>query len=242
MITAFLAFIVSGTIKGTLGVGLPIAAVGLMTLSIDPRLAISLMVFPIMFANIWQYFRSTKALWIAKHYWLFAVVLLLSLLSTTFFTARISTSLLLAFIGLVIVIFSLMNLAFTPPPIPSRFDRLAQTVCGIVAGVMGGLTAMWSPAIATYLISRGTSKDDFVGISGFLFLVGSVPLCIGFWQNGMLTGPVALVSAGMILPTLIGFSIGEWIRRRLDADKFKTIVLVFFLFVGLNLIRKAFTS
>ena len=73
----------------------------------------------------------------------------------------------------------------------------------------------------------------------FLFFVGSLPLCIGFWQNGMLTGPIALVSAGMIIPTLVGFSLGEVIRRNLHPERFKTLVLVFFLLIGLNLVRKA---
>ncbi len=238
MYTALIAFLVAGTIKGTLGVGLPVAAVALMAQFIDPRLAIALMVFPIMFANIWQFFRARQRLRIVQEHWIFALTMLISLGIATVFTSRISTSALIIFVGVVIILFSLTNLMFNPPAIPNRLDRACQSVFGVISGITGGLTAIWSPAIAIYLIGRGKEKDEFVGISGFLFLVGSIPLCIGFWQNGMLTGRTALLSMGMMIPTLIGFSIGEYIRRRIDARRFKTLVLVFFLLMGINLIRK----
>ncbi|MDA0349155.1 MAG: sulfite exporter TauE/SafE family protein [Verrucomicrobia bacterium] len=234
-----MAFLAAGVIKGTLGVGLPIAAVGLMTQFIDPRLAISLVVFPIMFSNIWQMFRAGEIKNTVIKYWIFAFVLAISLLVTTFYTARVAADVLVAFVGVVIILFSLMNLISTPPSIPEKVDRPSQLIGGLIAGVMGGFTAIWSPPIAAYLIARNTDKDEFVRATGFLFLIGSIPLSVGFWQNGLMTGPVAMVSAGMIIPTIAGFSIGEIIRRKLNPDRFKKLVLIFFLLIGLNLIRKA---
>lgn len=209
-----------------------------MSQLIDPRLAISLMAFPILFANTWQFYRSGKMGDTIKRYRIIAVMLVISMLIATWFTARVSTEFLMIFIGVVLVLFALMNLAFKPPPIPQRFDRLSQVIGGIAAGVTGGLTAIWSPPVAAFLIARNVEKDEFVGVSGFLFLIGSFPLCIGFWQNGMLTGPVALVSAGMIIPTLAGYFIGEFIRSKIQPTGFRMIVLVFFFLIGLNLIRK----
>ncbi len=218
--------------------GLPVAAVALMAQFIDPRLAITLMVFPILFANTWQFLRARERVLIAKRHWIFALALLITFSIATFFTARVSGNALIIFVGIVIIVFSITNLMFNPPPIPDRLDRPCQIFFGALSGITGGLTAIWSPAIAIYLIGRGIEKDEFVGISGFLFLVGSIPLCLGFWLNGMLTGTTAVLSMTMMIPTLIGFSLGEFIRKRIDAKKFKSIVLIFFLFMGLNLIRK----
>ena len=53
-----IAFLFSGMIKGFLGIGLPAAAMAMLTIFIDPKTAISLMVLPIIFANVMQYFRS----------------------------------------------------------------------------------------------------------------------------------------------------------------------------------------
>ena len=238
MLIATACFLLSGIIKGTVGVGLPIAAVGLMVLFIGPRLAMSLMVFPIMFANIWQTFSGGTIKRVYKKYLLFAVILAVSLYVTTSFTPGIAPDTLVLFVGIVIIIFALMNLMFNPPPMPVRFHRPAAVVASLCAGIMGGLTAIWSPPIAAYMIATNTEKDEFVCATGMLFLVGSVPLCIGFWNNGLMTGPTALVSAAMIIPTLIGFAIGEAIRRRLNPDRFKKVVLVVFFLIGINLIRR----
>ncbi len=239
ILIASCCFFVAGISKGTLGVGLPIAAVGLMTLFIDARLAVTLMVFPIMLTNVWQVYRSGNAGAIARKNIRFAVVLLLSLWITTFFTTRVSADILVALVGFVIILFSLVNLVIQVPPIPDRFDKAGQTIGGILAGITGGFTAIWSPPVAAYLIAKGVEKDEFVGSTGFLFIVGSIPLCIGFWQNGMLTGPIAMVSMGMLIPTLAGFTVGELIRSRIDARRFKTLVLIFFFLIGLNLVRRS---
>ena len=57
--------------------------------------------------------------------------------------------------------------------------------------------------------------------------------------SGLLDGETAPLSAGMVVPSLIGFTLGEAIRRRLDADRFRTVVLWMFLLMGLNLIRRS---
>ena len=75
--------------------------------------------------------------------------------------------------------------------------------------------------------------------TGLLFLLGSLPLCIGFWQQGLLSGDLAVTSASMIVPTLLGFTLGEVIRRHLPAERFRRVVLLVFLVMGLNLLRRA---
>ncbi len=209
-----------------------------MSLFLDPRLAITLMVFPIIFSNMWQLYRSGKIFRTLQRYKVFAGFLLVVLFVTTLFTAKVSAGALLIFVGLVIALFSLINLAFTPPVLPDRLDRAGQIFGGITAGITGGLTAMWAPSIAVYLIARRTDKQEFVRATGFLFLIGSIPLGIGFWQNGMMSGTLALISAGMILPTLAGYFVGEAVRQKLHPEKFRILILIFFLLMGLNLMRK----
>lgn len=47
LIYALLAFLLAGTIKGIVGIGLPTTSIGILSQVTDPRLAITLAVFPI---------------------------------------------------------------------------------------------------------------------------------------------------------------------------------------------------
>jgi len=75
---------------------------------------------------------------------------------------------------------------------------------------------------------------------GLFILLGGVPLAIGFWQTGLLNGETAPLSVLMIVPTLLGFSLGELVRKRLDAALFRKVLLWMFLLMGLNLLGQTF--
>ncbi|MEM7207485.1 MAG: sulfite exporter TauE/SafE family protein [Pseudomonadota bacterium] len=242
ILLACATYLFAGTIKGMVGIGLPTASIGILSQFTNPRIAIALVVFPILISNAWQMYREGQVLQTVKRYWVFAVCLMVVLGAMTAVTSRIDTNVLILILGAVIVLFSATSLMTLPPQLPPRFDRAAQIIAGSLAGAIGGLTAIWSPPMVIYLLSRRVEKDEFVRVTGLLIFLGGIPLCIGFWQAGLFTGDISLLSLGLIVPTLIGFSLGEVIRRRLDAQRFRTAVLVMFLLMGLNLVRKAVFS
>ena len=233
------AFIVAGTVKGMVGLGLPTTAIALMTLFVAPRTAIVMTLLPMLLANAWQVFRMGGILATARRYWIFAVTLMAGVAVTTLLAAQASDRVIYGTIGGVIVLFATLNLALTVPPLPMRFDRAAQVIFGILAGIMGGMTAVWAPPMAIYLTAMQVPKDDFVRATGLLIFLGSLPLVWGYWQTGQTSGPLMLVSAAMLIPTLAGFTIGERLRRSMDQERFRKVFLWVFLALGLNLIRRA---
>lgn len=239
LIIAAVVFLLAGTVKGLVGIGLPIAAVGLLSQFTDARTAVLAAILPIVVSNLWQVFRIGDVRGGIRRYWPFAATLAVVLLATSVFAPGVPTTVLVLLLGIVIVMFALTNLAFKPPAIPDRLDRPAQIIFGAISGISGGLTAIWGPPMVIYFLTRRLEKDEFVRASGILFLAGSIPLLVGYVQNGLITGTIAQLSALMIVPTLLGFSIGEQLRKRLDADRFRTAVLVLFLLMGLNLLRRA---
>ena len=240
LVLGLLVFLLAGTIKGVVGIGLPIAAVGILSQIIEPRTAVLLSIFPILAGNVFQVYRSGNVIPAVKRYGVFAVTLAVVLFITTIFAQGISAELLVFALGIMIVLFAATNLAFTPPALPARYDTIGQFVAGIASGISGGLTAIWGPPMVIYFLARRLEKDEFIRASGILFLCGSVPLLLGYINNGMITAEVAQMSGLMVVPTLVGFTIGEQLRRRLDASKFRTAVLIMFLIMGLNLLREAF--
>ena len=227
-------FIFAGIVKGFLGIGLPAAAMGLLTLIFPPTEAISLLWLPILFSNMFQFGRARNKREIAVTYKWFAAAIFISIFLTSLFINDYPTALLTVAIGVAMVVFS-MNLLFGLS-LPVGPGRGWQVGVGIVSGVLGGLSSIWSPPVAMYLMARNTPKDMFIGATGFLFLAGCLPLGAGLVISGLITGPVIVKSLLGLLMTLIGFRIGEILRERISQDRFRQVVLVAFLIMGGRLI------
>jgi hypothetical protein len=232
-------FLLAGTVKGTVGLGLPTTAIGVLSLVIAPRTAIVMTLLPMLIANAWQVWRMGGIVMTARRYAPFAVTLMLGVAVTTLLAAQASDRVIYGTIGGVIVMFAVVNLAVTVPPLPRRLDKPAQVFFGAIAGIMGGITAVWAPPMAIYLTAMQVQKDEFVRATGLLIFLGCLPLIWGYAQTGQMTGQLTLVSALMIGPTLAGFALGERLRRGMDQQRFRKVFLWIFLLLGLNLIRRA---
>lgn len=232
-------FLAAGVIKGTVGIGFPTAAVGMASQVIDPRLAIALVVFPSLIANIWQVWRSGAFIATVKRFWIYLVCIVIVISFVSRQSASVPQDLLILILGLVVVLFSATSLAWAPPFLPERFDRIGQVVSGVLSGILGGLTSIWAPPMVSYLMARRIEKDVFVAASGVMILTGTAPLILGYFGAGTLNGERATLSLALTIPVLAGFAVGERIRRHLDAERFRKVVLWVFLAMGLNLIRRA---
>ena len=234
-----LCFVVAGTVKGVVGLGLPTTAIGLMTLFLEPRTTIAIVLLPMLLLNAWQVWRAGDTWAALGRYRVFIAVLAMGIIGTLPLAGRASDEALLAFTGLVILLFVAVNASVVVPRLPDRFDRAAQGVAGLAAGVIGGVTAVWAPPMVIYLTARRADKDEVVRASGLLILAGSIPLTTGYVLQGHMTQATAGVSALMVLPGLLGFTIGERLRRHLSPERFRTVLLVIFFGLGLNLLRRS---
>tara|TARA_Y100000590_G_scaffold465805_1_gene639161 strand:+ start:171 stop:935 length:765 start_codon:yes stop_codon:yes gene_type:complete len=227
-------FLVAGIIKGFLGMGLPTTVMALLTLVMEPTAAIPLLTIPIFVTNFAQYIRSPNPLRVASNYKYFSLSIMISILITSMFIASYPQSLLTMTIGFAMVIFSLQTMFGIKIPVGSSYKW--HVPLGLSSGILGGLSSIWAPPIAMYLISKNYSKDEFVSITGFLFLSGSLPLALGLFISGILNIETALQSLIGLIITLIGFRIGELMRKRVPQDTFRKILLVAFLVMGSRLI------
>lgn len=239
IIFAFVVFLIAGVVKGCLGIGMPTTAIGVLSQFIDPRLAITLAVIPVLGANIWQVYRAGDGIAAFKRYRYFSVGLFIIIFLSSLFAATIPTGVLVFTLGIVIVLFALTSLIYAAPEIADKYDSIAQLVAGVLGGVSGGLTTIWGPPMVIYLLARNTEKEEFVRATGVLLIAGSVPLTIGYFINGLMDTETAKISAFMLLPVLIGFAVGERVRARFSTAFFHKLILYVFLLIGLNLLRRS---
>lgn len=239
VLLALVAYLLAGTVKGITGLGLPTVALGLTTLVLDVRTAVALVILPLLVSNAWQLWRAGDVLGAMRRYAPFALVLVSGVWIVSSYSAVASDRFLYAMTGLAFVLFVVVNLAVRVPPLPARYDLPAQLGLGTVAGILGGLTAVWAPPVAVYLAARQYPREEFVRATGFLIFIGSVPLLGGYLREGLMTGHLLLLSAALVLPALAGFTLGERVARALSPERFRRVTLYVFLLLGLNLLRKA---
>lgn len=233
------AFLVAGTVKGIAGVGLPMTALGILTLQTNPRTAIALAIAPILIANLWQFVTAGDAVAALRRYFPFVAVMVIGIPVTLAMTADAGASFLFGVLGLTIIGHVALSLTRWSPRISPSADLPAQVGFGALSGLLGGLVSLWLPAVLIYLSARQVTKDEFVRATGLLLFAGSIPLVAGFWHEGFLTGPIALVSAGMLAPTFLGMMIGARLRHRLSEQTFKRVLMGVLVMIGLNLIRRS---
>ena len=229
-----LIFLFAAIVKGFLGIGLPAAAMAFLTLIMPPTEAIPLLWLSILATNSLQFAHAPNKLAIAREYWLFAAAIMVSIFIASMFIADYPTGLLTGAIGVAMVLFSLNLLLGIKLKVgPGRSWHLGF---GILAGVLGGISSIWSPVVAMYLVTRDVSKEKFIGVTGFLFLAGVLPLGAGQLVAGVMTFPVLIKSALALCVVLVGFRIGELLRNRISQELFRKAVLIAFFLMGCRLI------
>ncbi|MCC1492904.1 sulfite exporter TauE/SafE family protein [Cognatishimia sp. F0-27] len=233
------ALFAAGIVKGFVGLGLPTVAMGLLTFGMEPRLALSLILVPMLMSNLWQMIRGGDMMGVMRRHWRFAVALMVTVGLTVYLTREASDRLLLAMLSIALLIFAGASWKRMVPEIPPRLLRITEVVTAIIVGVIGGLTGGWGAPLAMYLSARRVETEEFIRASGFLIAAGSVPLLGSYAALGLASGPVFALSAALLVPTLLGFTVGETLRRRLNPEGFrKALIWVFFL-LGLDLMRRA---
>jgi uncharacterized membrane protein YfcA len=231
-------FLFGGTVKGALGIGLPTLLIGFLTLFYEPRMAVAMILFSIMAANMRQAFVGGDMWQIVKRYKYFCIFASVGIFVVALMGSKVPLPILQISVGISMSIFALNGLFVNSPQLPQKYDTPAQIVGGIGSGILGGLTAIWGPPLAIYLMSLKLQRDQFIQALGVMFSIQSLFLTAGFIVSGELTMHIARIGAALLIPTFIGMYIGEKIRRRMNIEQFTRAFLCLFLILGLNLIRR----
>ncbi|KIC49699.1 sulfite exporter TauE/SafE family protein [Tateyamaria sp. ANG-S1] len=228
--------LLAGTVKGFIGLGMPTVALALLTLQLDARSAVSLIVIPMLLSNVWQFWRGPDMVGCVKQHWRYAVILILFVAATIWFSQTAPDQLLRGVLGAFILVFCFFSWRNMVPSIPAHRVRLFEGISAVIAGLVGGLTAAWAPPLAMYLTGLRLDRDAFVQALGFLITAGSVSIFVMYIAVGHSSGPDLAFSAFLLIPALIGFSVGERLRHRTDPEQFRKLFLGAFSVLGLNLL------
>jgi uncharacterized membrane protein YfcA len=232
-------FLIGGTIKGTIGIGMPLFIVPVMATVIEPITVIGLLFVPILATNFLQmieggYYRVTLHRFKS---------LLFSILAATIISvqilARIDAMTVSLILGCIVAAFCILQLFPLRPTIPKQLEAYLSPIVGTIAGLLGGVSTLFGPPLVMYLIALRLPKEEFIATVAQLFFVVGAVLYFTLAVTGALTLELVVASAFVTIPVAIGLAIGRKIRKQISREAiFQRVLVAVLLIAGLNLIRR----
>lgn len=234
------AFLIGGIVKGVVGLGLPSVSLALLAIIIDLPTAMALIVVPTFFTNVWQGLVGGKGKVIVVRLWPFLLMAAVTVWIGAIALTRVDLSWLSALLGLLLIIYSVVNLGGFRFKTPTGQEVWLAPLMGAVNGVLMGMTGSSVVPGVIYLQSLGLSRDVLIQAMGMLFMVSTLALGIALQQNAFLTYQNGIVSLASLVPAVIGMFVGQRIRQDLSEAWFRRLFFVSLLLLGVYIIFMAF--
>ena len=234
-----LTFLLAGTVKGVVGLGLPTVSLSVFAIFFDLSTAMALLIAPSLITNIWQaliggHFRSLLA-----RLWPFLTVAALTVWVGGKGLKHLDLALLTGLLGASLIIYAVISLGGWRLKLGATQERWAGPLFGAVNGVLTGLTGSFVVPGVMYLQSLGLSRDRLVQAMGLLFTVSTMALAVALGTNDLLPSQLALLSAGAVLPALLGMGVGQALRKSLSEVQFRRALLIALLVLGVYILSQA---
>lgn len=232
-------YFVAGTVKGTVGLGLPTVTLSLLVPMLGLAPAIALTLVPTLVTNLWQALVGGRARAILRRLWPLFVLAVPGTWTGTFVLARADADLLAGLLGVALSLYALYGLVAPPLPRPGRLEPVLSPIVGLTGGLMAGMVGAFLMPGIIYLQALRLERDELIQTLGLIFLTLTLALGAGLTRNDLLSGELLLVSSLAVAPALVGMELGRRIRRRLSEPRFRRIFFVALLALGANMVVRA---
>ena len=232
LITIVITFLLAGTVKGVVGMGLPAVSIALLTALLDLTTAMALMLIPSFVANVWQAVVGGNGLALLKRLSIFFTLAFGAVWLGGQALATVDLALLSALLGVLLVVYGASGLANYRVTVRIGQEGWAGPVVGFVNGVFTGMTGSFAFPGVLYLQALGLKRDELIQAMGILFTLSTVGLAVSLQSNAFLTAQLGVLSAVGLVPALLGMFFGQCIRERMSAAVFRRVFLIALVSLG----------
>jgi uncharacterized membrane protein YfcA len=236
------AFALAGVVKGVLGLGLPVVAMGLLVVFMPPPQAAAVLVIPSLVTNIWQLAAGPRFGAVVRRF----ATMMAGVLAGTFVGIGILTGDAVALangaLGAVLAIYGVLSLFTVHFPVSPRRERWLSPVIGLVTGVITGATGIFSVPAVPYFSSLGLGREELIQVLGLSFTVSTIALALALGTRGVFETELVLASLFALVPALAGMWTGQRLRRRILPEIFRRWFLASLVVLGIYMIARAAVS
>ena len=233
------AIFFAGFVKGATGMGFPLIATPMLTLLLDIRMAIVVLLLPSVLMDLGQMFRRGIPTAILRRFSSMFLFALAGVFLGTWELTRLPLWTLNLILGSVVILFAGAGLfAFTLTTSP-RAEAVMSPVMGFAGGFCLGLTNTMGPVMALYLQGLRLDKADFVKA------IATAMIMAKFWQVvaisawGLFTVEALKLSLFVTAFILASFYLGLRAQDRIRQQTFNRAVLVLLVLAGAMLVHRA---
>ncbi|BBC03092.1 MULTISPECIES: sulfite exporter TauE/SafE family protein [Bradyrhizobium] len=233
------AFLLAGFVKGTLGLGLPTVAMGLLATTMAPGQAIAIVIVPAIVTNIWQTFVGPYLRDIIKRLW----PLMLGTVAGIWINAGLLTGPYAAYgtvvLGVLLVIYAIVGLSRFSFKVARRDEKWIGGIVGVITGLISAATGVQVIPSMPFMQAIGMEKDELVQALGVFFTTATVALAFNLTASGLLTATTALPGAVAMAASFTGMFIGQAVRTRMQPEVFRRWFLISMILLGIYLAGSA---
>jgi uncharacterized membrane protein YfcA len=235
------AFLVASFVKGTTGMGFPLIATPMVALLVDIRTTYALLLMPNILMDVIQISRGELpwTLW-RRLVPLLGATVVGVFLGTRIMIAISERAILLALAGMILVFLASTRMRFDLR-VPPAWEVWLGPITGFAGGVLNGVTNVFSPVGAIYLLALQFEKRDFVKAMASIFLVAKVSQLAAIARWGLYTPAILQASAALTAVALAAFWVGLKAQDRVRQETFIRMLhvllagmAVFFVYKGLR--------
>jgi len=232
-------FLIAGTVKGVIGLGLPTVSLALLTVAIGLPNAMALLLIPSFITNLWQAAAGGNGTAILRRLWPFLLTATVTVWLGATALTRVDLALLSALLGALLVAYSITSLAGFRLAITTRQELWVGPLAGSANGILTGMTGSFVVPGVLFLQAIGLPRDMLVQAMGMLFTVSTLALAAALQGNDLLTSELGTLSAAALLPAVAGMVVGQRVRRRLSEPLFRQVFFFALLALGAYIIAGA---
>jgi len=232
-------FVLAGFIKGTLGLGLPTVAMGLLAVAMPPGQAIAIVIVPAIVTNIWQTFIGGYLRDILRRLWPLMVGTVIGIWLNGGLLTGPYAAYAKVLLGVMLVIYALVGLSRFDFKIAQRDEKWVGGIVGLATGVISAATGVQVIPSMPFMQAIGMERDELVQALGVFFTTATVALAFNVTAAGLLTAATALPGAVAMAASFAGMFIGQRLRSRMRPKIFSRWFLIAMIFLGLYLAGNA---
>ena len=232
-------FLLAGFIKGTLGLGLPTVAMGLLAVTMPPGQAIAIVIIPAIVTNIWQTFVGGYLRDILRRLWPLMVGTVIGIWLNGGLLTGPYAPYGKVFLGVMLVFYAFVGLSKFNFKVARRNEKWIGGIVGLMTGVISAATGVQVIPSMPFMQAIGMEKDELVQALGVFFTTATVALAFNVTAAGLLTAATALPGAVAMAASFAGMFTGQAVRTRMQPEVFRRWFLISMILLGLYLAGNA---